>query len=279
MGDIKNLVRLVRPQYGVITSIGPQHLDTFGSIANVAEAKNELIEGLPEDGAAFFAADSGYTDRLYGMCKREKYNAAVEKQGEFSMLATDVLTDQTGTRFTLSCADGGQVSCRTRLLGRLNVQNIALAAAVARKLGLTMEEIAEGIARLQPFERKLQLIPGERFIIDDTLGGSAAGTAEALGVLAEFPGRRVIITSGLTETNGRMEDANYAFGTQMDGCVDAAILVGDRQTVRPIAKGLLSTGFPKNMIFFSETLEDADEILNEISAPGDSVLYEGEIVE
>ena len=107
----------------------------------------------------------------------------------------------------------------------------------------------------------------------------AAGTAEALGVLAEFPGRRVIITSGLTETNGRMEDANYAFGTQMDGCVDAAILVGDRQTVRPIAKGLLSTGFPKNMIFFSETLEDADEILNEISAPGDSVLYEGEIVE
>ena len=65
----------------------------------------------------------------------------------------------------------------------------------------------------------------------------------------------------------------------MDGCVDAAILVGDRQTVRPIAKGLLSTGFPKNMIFFSETLEDADEILNEISAPGDSVLYEGEIVE
>lgn len=279
VGDIKNLVRLVRPQYGVITSIGPQHLDTFGSIANVAEAKNELIEGLPEDGAAFFAADSGYTDRLYGMCKREKYNAAVEKQGEFSMLATDVLTDQTGTRFTLSCADGGQVSCRTRLLGRLNVQNIALAAAVARKLGLTMEEIAEGIARLQPFERKLQLIPGERFIIDDTLGGSAAGTAEALGVLAEFPGRRVIITSGLTETNGRMEDANYAFGTQMDGCVDAAILVGDRQTVRPIAKGLLSTGFPKNMIFFSETLEDADEILNEISAPGDSVLYEGEIVE
>ena len=114
VGDIRNLVRLVRPRYGMITSIGPQHLDTFGSIANVVDTKYELIDGLPENGVAFFASDSGYMDRLYGKCEREKYNVAVDQEGEFYMRAVDVRTSEKGTYFWLVCSDGERVQCHTK---------------------------------------------------------------------------------------------------------------------------------------------------------------------
>ena len=277
VGDIKHLVKLVRPQYGMITSIGPQHLDSFGSMANVADTKYELIDGLPEDGVAFFASDSGYTDRLFGMCKKEKYNAAVEQAGDFYMRAVEVTTGAKGTQFVLECSDGGRIYCRTRLLGRSNVQNIALAAALAHRMGLTMEEIAAGVARLQPFEKKLQLIRDERIVIDDSLNTSPAGAPEALSVLAEFPGRRIVMTSGFASEEGNADEINYAFGTQMKGCVDAVVLVGERQKLRPIVRGILSTGFPKNAIHLVEDTDDAADLLEEISGAGDTVLYEGEL--
>lgn len=274
VGDIRHLVKLVRPKYGMITAIGPQHLDSFGSMANVVDTKNELITGLPEDGVAFFASDCGYTDRLFSMCKREKYNAAVEQPGEYYMRASEVSFGVKGTQFVLECADGGRVRCRTRLLGRYNVQNIALAAALARRLGLTMEEIADGISSLQPFEKKLQLIPGARTVIDDSLNANPAGAAEALNVLAEFPGRRIVITPGLPENGSRTEEQNFAFGAQIKGCADAVILVGDRQSVRPIARGVLSTGFPKTALHVAQDMNIALDLLEEISGDGDTVLYE-----
>lgn len=279
VGDIKHLVKLVRPKYGMITAIGSQHLDSFGSMANIVDTKYELISGLPEDGAAFFASDSGYADRLFGMCEREKYSAAVNLPGDHYMRASEMSVDADGTRFLLECSDGGRIRCKTCLLGRYNVQNIALAAAMAHRLGLTMEEIAAGIARLQPFEHKLQLIPGERIVIDDTLNDSALGTAEALNVLAEFPGRRIIVTPGLPHEEVKGEDVNYSFGVQMKGCVDAVILVGEKKKVRPIGRGLLSTGFPKSSIHVVADMNDAEDLLDEISGAGDTVLYECEVQE
>lgn len=277
VGDIKHLVRLVQPQYGMITSIGLQHLDTFGSIANVVETKNELIEGLPEDGAAFFASDCGYTDRLFARCKREKYNAGVEPASDDCyMRATEVAFGPKGTEFLLACADGGRVRCRTRLLGRFNVQNIALAAALAHRLGMSMDEIGDAIAQLQPFDRKLHLISGSRTAIDDTLNVSPEGTAEALNVLSEFPGRRIVVTPGLPDDTPKAEEVNFAFGTQMKGSADIVVLVGSRRAVRPVLKGILSTGFLKSSIYIVDSADDAEELLDEIASDGDTVLYESE---
>ncbi len=276
VGDIKHLVKLVKPQYGLITSIGDEHKDSFGSMANIVDTKYELVSGLPEDGVAFFASDNGYLDRMYGMCKHEKYSAALDMPGDRYMRALDVTVDSEGTRFALECADGGKVRCRTRLLGRYNVQNIALAAAVAHRLGLTMDEIAAGIARLQPFERRLQLIPGECTVIDDTYNDHPQGTADALGVMAEFAGRRLIVTPGLPQTEVNGEDVNYVFGKQMLGCVDAVILVGEKKKLRSVVKGLKDAGFPRGAIRIVADMGEAESLLAEVSRPGDVILYECE---
>ncbi len=277
VGDIANLVRLTKPKYGLITALGQQHIDTFGSFANILDTKYELVEGLPEDGVAFFAMDNGYSERLFAKCPREKYAAAVGGSEELYMRATDLKIDAQGMHFTLRCSDGGFAKCNTRLLGRYNAQNIALAAATAHRMGLSMEEIAEGAANVLPFEHKLQLIPGKRTIIDDTLNLYSEGATEALSVLSEFSGRRLLVTSGIPEPGNQPDEANYAFGTQIKGCADYVIMVGDRQKMRSLMRGLIDSGFPKSCAQIVSDSNEANELVDMWSGDGDVVLLEGQL--
>ncbi len=77
-GDIKELCSLVHPQYGLLTWVGPQHLETMGSIENIAKTKYELIEGLQENGTAFFPADNAICLKMYHQTTHEKYLFALD---------------------------------------------------------------------------------------------------------------------------------------------------------------------------------------------------------
>ena len=276
VGDIKELCQLVKPRYGLLTSVGAQHLETFGSIENVAGTKYELIEGLPKDGVAFFSSDGSYVDRLFAKCEREKYRVGFNPDRQPYMLATDIEVGPQGSRFTLKCADGASMRCRTKLLGKHNIQNIALCAAVARKLGMTMEEIARGVRVIEPIEHRLQLIPGAMTIIDDAFNSNPAGSQEALNVLSGFSGRRIIVTPGMVEQGKKEDELNYAFGTQMVSCVDVAILVGPNHT-KPIYQGLIDSGFSRDEIHVVTDLDEASALLRVIGKAGDTVLFENDL--
>lgn len=273
--DIEYLVKLVHPQYGIITSIGSEHLETFGSIGNILEGKFELIQGLPKNGIAFFASESGNSDRLFERCEREKYSVAVDKEGDYYMNSSIISMDSHGTTFMLSCADGSSSKCRTVLLGRYNIQNITLAAAVAHKLGLSMDEIATGIEKLMPFEKKLQLIQGEPMVIDDTYNKTTNGAAEALDVISHFPGKRIIVTPGLHSANAKNDEENFSFGMQMRDCVDCIVLVGTTNEISMIREGAMRVGFTKRQIRIVRDFDDAESVLEDIAGPGDTILYEG----
>ena len=276
VGDIKEMCELVHPKYSVLTSIGEQHLETFGSITNIVNTKNEIMEALPPDGVGFFASDGEYCDRLYAKLEREKYRVAFDPLRKPYMLIGEIEVDTQGSRFTLTCADGTHVRCRTQLLGRHSIQNIALAASVAHRLGLTMEEIARGIRKIAPVEHRLQLIPGPVTVIDDAFNSNPAGSREALNVLGGFEGRRFIVTPGMVEQGEREDSLNFAFGTQMHGKVDIAILVGPKHT-RPIYEGMVEAGFDEDKIYVVQNLNEATDRLRELGRPGDVVLFENDL--
>lgn len=164
-------------------------METFGTIEQVAATKNELIEALPQDGAAFFAADGAWCDKLYQRCAIEKYRAGLSG-GYLALYAEDIQVGPFGSRFTLCDAEGGRVQCQTKLLGRHNIQNIVLCCAVAKRLGLTLEEIAKGVAKAEPVEHRLQLIPGAGgvTIIDDAFNANPVGAPGRPGRAAGLPG-------------------------------------------------------------------------------------------
>lgn len=277
-GDIRELCELVGPKYGVITSVGEQHLETMHTIETIANTKFELIEGLEPGGAAFFGADGGgWCDKLFARAKCEKYRAGLGS-GYLSMYAEDITVGPSGSRFTLSDGAGGRVRCETKLLGKHNIQNIVLSCAVAKKLGMTMEEIARGVSRVQPVEHRLQLLEGAggMTVIDDAFNANPSGAAAAFEVLGSFPGRHVVVTPGLVEQGEKEEELNCRFGQQMGAVADVAILVGPKRT-RPIAQGLQSVDFDENQLHIVASLEEAKAVIARVAQPGDVILFENDL--
>ncbi len=274
VGDIRELVDLVHPSMGLITSVGPQHLDTFGTLERIKHTKYELIEGLPRDGVAIFARDGGICEELYARCPlKEKY-----MPGDL-IRASDVEVGPWGSRFTLEDVQTGErVACQTRLLGEHAIANLLLCCTAAYKLGLTLAQIAQGVSRCQPVEHRLQMLDGGAgvTIIDDAFNSNPVGAKAALRVLSGFPGRRIIVTPGMVELGGEEDAFNAAFGEQMASSVDVAILVGKRH-VQPIAEGLRRAGFPEEQIHIVSSLDESTKVLHGMMQPGDVVLYENDL--
>ncbi|MBQ3484066.1 MAG: UDP-N-acetylmuramoyl-tripeptide--D-alanyl-D-alanine ligase [Clostridia bacterium] len=276
VGDIKELCRLVHPHYGVLTSVGPQHLDTFRTIDRIKSTKYELMDAIPEGGCCFFPDDGAICRELFDKTRKEKRLCALHGAEDADVWASDVRVSPLGSTFVLHWQEE-TVECTTRLLGEHNIQNILLAAMVGLHLGMTLRQIARGIARIAPVEHRLQLIPSPGVtIIDDAFNSNPNGAKAALKVLRDFDARRIIITPGMVELGAGEEKFNYEFGAFMAECVDVAILVGRKHT-GPIAQGLREGGFPEECLHVVSSLDEATAILREIGRPGDVALFENDL--
>lgn len=280
VGDIAELVELVKPKYGIVTSVGPQHMETFKTLENIISTKYELIAGLPADGAAFFPNDGGITKGMYDRTEKKKWlYALADEQDEWDIAAKDILPGEDGSEFTI-VYDHGQREFRakTKLLGKHNIQNILGCVAVALELGLSEEELIRGIAKVEPVEHRLQLLPTGNgvTVIDDAFNANPAGTRVAMEVLRGFSGRKIVVTPGMVELGEIEEQENRAFGRDMAHAADLVYLVGPRHT-RPIYEGLLEEGFPEEQIEVCASLGEASEKMGRILRAGDVVLFENDL--
>ncbi len=276
-GEIKELAKLVCPDYGVLTGINNQHLESFGTIENIKNTKFELFENLSAEGKGFFSSDNDGAKELYERFTGEKYLAGVGGENDL-VTATDVTMSEQGMSFTLHIAGEKPVRCNTVLLGRHSVSNICLAAAVAFKVGLTPAEIAKGINRLQSVGHRLELVPNNKkiVIIDDSYNGNEDGVKAAMEVLDTFTGRKIVVTPGLVEL-GKMENvANLSFGTLLAAHADKVIVIG-KHNAEMIINGLTAGGMDKSDISFAKNLNKGNEILNGMLKEGDVVLFENDL--
>lgn len=264
-GQIAEICRLVRPRHGVITALGPQHLESFRTQENIAATKFELAESLPADGLAFlnYGCDL-IRQRPYGRPK-VTYGLA---PAEADYAARDVAVSLAGSRFTVTLSDGRDYVLETKLIGRHNVENVMAAVAVADRLGVPPEDIAMAVRRLQPVPHRLQLLSrGGLTIIDDAYNANEAGAAAALGTLAMFDGFKILATPGFVELGEAEDEANFRLGAQAAGVCDFVILAGERQT-RSLRRGLASQGYPEGQIAVAETLADVFAAAEGLEAGG-----------
>lgn len=276
-GDIKELAALVKPSYGVLTGINNQHLETFDSPETIKDTKFELFENLAENGKGFFSNDSEGARELYERFGGEKFCAGLSGENNL-VTATDISTGQHGMSFTLVIRGEKPVKCNTVLLGRHSVSNICLAAAVAYKIGLTPQEIAQGINRIQSIGHRLELMPNNKniVIIDDSYNSNEDGIKAAMEVLDTFSGRKIVLTPGLVEL-GKIENvANLAFGNLLAKNADIVIIIG-KHNAEMLINGLTAGGMDKSNIFFAKTLNKGNAMLNEMLREGDVVLFENDL--
>ncbi len=276
VGDIREMCRLVHPHHGVLTSVGPQHLDTFHTIDRIKATKYELMDAIPDGGCCFFPDDGAICRELFDKTRKEKRLCDVRGSDEADVWASDIRVSPAGSSFTLHTINES-IRCETRLLGEHNIQNIILAATVGLHLGMTLRQVARGISRIAPVEHRLQLIPSTGVtIIDDAFNSNPRGAEAALNVLKEFDGRRIIITPGMVELGEDEAKFNHDFGVKMAECVDVAILVGRKHTA-PIAQGLKEAGFLEAQLHVVSSLDEATALLRQMGRPGDVALFENDL--
>ena len=278
-GDIDEVARLTNPKIGVLTSIGPCHLQTFGSIENIANGKYELIEYLPDDGIAIFNYDNPYVRDLADKTLKKKMLYAVENIDNVDVYAKDISVNEIGSVFTLCIKNKGSIKCETSLLGKHNILNILAGVSVATALGMNLEEIRLGIKRILPVKHRLEIIDPKTgiLVIDDAFNSNPDGAAAALEVLKEFKNKRkIIVTPGMIELGQIEKKENEKFGEKIAEVCDIVILVGKKRT-QPIYEGLVKKGYDSNNIYVVNSTNDSTDIIKNIAKQGDIILYENDL--
>ncbi len=264
-GDIAEICDLVHPAYGVITSIGEQHLETFGTVENIVKTKFELADAIPAEGTVFLNWDNSFIRSRPVEAPVVTY--ATDTQADYR--ATDITVDSHGCQFTLIAPDGETCRYTTRLLGAHNIQNLAGCMAVAHKLGVSLKEMVYPVRMLKPVEHRLQLLPNG--YIDDAYNSNPAGFRSALDTLAGFEAQRVLVTPGMVELGERQEALNRELGEYAASRCDWAVLVGLKQAP-PLKEGLLMGGFPEDRIFVAATLQEGLAFVNGLPVEGQRIV-------
>lgn len=271
-GDIRELCEVAKPDVGLITGVGSQHYETFGSLEAIAETKYELIEALPPLGHGVFNVSDAGAAALSERFGGNKITAGAESG--CTLTATDVSFGSFGTRFCLS--DGKErVTVQTKLLGRHIPGLIASCAAVAQCFDVPLCACARACESLTPVPHRLEVtVSGDKTIIDDAYNSNTAGAKNALDVLGDFEGEKIVVTPGMVELGELEAEANKTFGRQIAAVCDKAVLVGSR--AKQMRAGATEAGMPEEKIFAVASLKEAKDVLAKVQGKA-VILFENDL--
>lgn len=270
-GDIKEICDIVHPTHGIVTSVGPCHLESFGSIDNIAATKLELYEAC--DGINIIGADSeALSGRSY---EKPVIMCGVSDTADYR--ATDIKYGPDGMTFTLD-AKGRKIEIRTPLLGQSGAKNITAAAAMALELGVPADSIQYAASRLKAVEHRLDINrkSPDYIVIDDAFNSNPAGAKEALSVLKSFENHtRILITPGMVELGEKEQELNKEMGAFAAAAADYIIAVG--KNADAIRDGALSAEYDESRLFCVKNLNEALAKLAELKGEKTVVLFENDL--
>ena len=264
VGDIKELCDIVHPQNGIVTSIGEQHLESFGSVQNIINTKYELADGIPESGKLYIniSSETIHANRP----SREAVTYGLTSEADY--YAKDISVSGAGTAFTLCHGEESQ-TYRTRLIGEANVVNIVGAIAAANDAyEIPLADLKSAVANLKCVPHRMELIDrGGMIIIDDAFNSNPAGAAAALRTVGLFDAVKIIVTPGMIELGDKSDELNASLGANAAAVCDYIVAVGEKQA-KPIVKGAKEAGFDDSKIFVAKTFTEGMSFVNSINSEG-----------
>jgi UDP-N-acetylmuramoyl-tripeptide--D-alanyl-D-alanine ligase len=198
-GEIAPLAEMARPEIGIITNIGTAHIEHMGSQEAIALEKGMLVEAIGADGCVVLPTHDPYRE---AMARRTKARILTGGLEAGDVCISDFTQSMAGSSFTLRLPDGSHAPVTMPVFGRHMASNAALAAAASFHLGLTLEEMVQGLAHLQLNKGRLQprSVGGLHFI-DDTYNANPDSMRAAMITLAGLPcqGRRIALLGRMGE--------------------------------------------------------------------------------
>ncbi len=273
-GEIARLCEIGMPSIGIITNIGPAHLETLHGLDGVARAKGELFEALPEGGHAIVNADDAYVVKLpvANNVTRVLYGCSADAQ----VRAESIIAQGSGVIFRLYTPEGNW-PVQLKIAGRHNVSNALAAAAAAYVLGVDGRTIARGLEQFQPCCGRMETISlgCDVLLLEDSYNANPLSVRAALETLADMNGlgRKIAVLGDMLELGDKAAALHAEVGEQAAQLVDHLIVMGEMSG--RVADGFVAGGKKKENVRIVATHEDAINILRELIQPGDRILVKG----
>jgi len=268
-GEINQLCKLTNPVAGMLSSVGPQHLETFKTIETVISTKFELADHVWKNGGVMFLNyNNEYIAKheIMGMCVKYGVVDSTHSAELFDVWAENISVGSFGCDFDICFKDGERKNFCTRLLGFHNVMNITGAVAVACHYGASLDRLVIAVRQLEPVPHRLELLKKSSLlsIIDDAYNSNPSGAKFALDTLSYFGGKKILVTPGMIELGDKEDELNTEFGRQAAAVCDLIILVGKKQTAC-IKAGALTAGYDEEKIIVVDDIKDAFKMFSDIT--------------
>ena len=267
LGEIRLLCQIAQPRVGIVTNVGPSHLERLGSLEAIADAKAELVESLPPDGTAILNGDD---PRVAAMAQRTR--ARVLLYGTSPGCDVRGLCPDSrgleGIAFTLECG-GWSKRVQTHLPGRHLLHNALAAAAAGLVEGMALDEVTTALAVAQVSLRlTMHRARCGATILDDTYNASPSSMMAALDLLAELPGRRIAVLGDMRELGALEAQGHRSVGQRAAEVAQLIYVVGDLGRLTGEAARLAG----HDGVSFWSSKEEAAQDLRRRLEPGDTVL-------
>jgi UDP-N-acetylmuramoyl-tripeptide--D-alanyl-D-alanine ligase len=272
LGEITELASIARPQIGVITNVGPTHLERLGTLERVSQAKAELVLALPRDGFAVLNGDDPMVRAMAPLSAAQVFYYGLSSDCDLwaSHISSAGLE---GIRFRFHHGDD-VLHAKVPLLGRHSVHTALRAAAVGLIEDLTWQEIMGGLHDVSG-QLRLFVVPGigGSTLLDDTYNASPVSTMAALNLLDDLGGRRIAVLGDMLELGSFEEAGHRMVGCRAADVVQLLISVGKRG--RWIAEEAVACGLAKDRVWAVDDNSAALAHLEDMIETGDTVLIKG----
>lgn len=268
-GEIRRLAEIARPDVGVVTNVGYAHIENFDSIEGIAAAKRELIESLPDEGAAVLNADD---PRVAAMRNAHEGPTILFGQSPGAdVRAEDVELAGDRVRFRV-----GTAKFDSSLTGRHNLSNVLAGIAVARIYGIAPERLRDHVRMLAPGKMRGQRLDVRGMtIFNDCYNSNPEAVRAMLDVLKDTPARRRIAVLGeMLELGHWAEPVHRGVGDYAVACgVD--VLVGICGAACHMLDAAKKKGLRASAAFFFDDPSPAGRLMRALAQPGDAILFKG----
>jgi len=273
-GQTTRLCEIVRPTIGIITNIGPDHLEFFGSMEGSAQAKAELLDLLPPDGTAVLNADDPYFDYLASRARSRVVSFGLSEKAD--VRAARVTSDaKRGTAFDLLLPGRSRpIGVTMKVHGTHNVLNALSAAATGFALNLSGTTISEGLATFRPAAMRSQIVVHHGVqIINDCYNANPASMKAAIELLAKWtPARaRVAVLGDMLELGAQTKPLHREVGAYL-ASQDVSRLITCGSLGREIAEGARQGGMAGAAVTEVADAAAAADLLRAEVRQGDVVL-------
>ncbi|MFT5471082.1 MAG: UDP-N-acetylmuramoyl-tripeptide--D-alanyl-D-alanine ligase [Verrucomicrobiales bacterium] len=268
-GEIEVLAEIAQPTLAIITNIGSAHIENMKSRDAIAKEKGMLAEAVPSDGWVILSANDDFTESIRARTRAQVITAGINAG---DVRATDLEMDIEGSRFKLSF-EGNEVAASLPIVGEHMVSNATLAAAAGLKLGMSLEQIAAGLASAELSGGRLQqkTVAGLN-VLDDSYNANPDSMRAALKTLRRLPtqGRRIAVLGLMAELGEHREDEHRKLGEAVAEFQIAVLLtIGEEgRFIAEAAENQVETRV------FDDHAQVSD-FLRENASPADLILLKG----